>query len=300
MNELYAADPLVCCSASDLKLLLASFGPYAGRYLANYPTDWAAHVERGLTSVGEIEVARIQTLLRRAKENLTLVTRSNLPWKAEQAWLANASPLLEGGSPVFNGLIANDGKPPAVHELHEVDLPPTAEERVAGIASEYARISKILLLLSPEIALIDPYLIPQKPACAAVLAALFDLIAKGKCQKVTLWARAADVLGPGNADAVKADLKESLRRLAVTTNFKPGREIEMILVEDESRQTKMHGRYVLSIKGGVRLDQGFQQLPAGRQVDVGPIGKVIHNELLDIFFDEKHDMRIAERIALKL
>jgi hypothetical protein len=300
MNELFAADPLVCTRASDLKLLLASFGPYTGRYLANYPIDWAAHVERGLDSVGEIEAARVQTLLRRAKENLILVTRSNLPWKAEQAWLANASPLLEGSSPVFDGLIANDGKPPAVQELHEVDLPPTAEERVAGTACEYARISKILLLLSPEIALIDPYLNPQKRACAAVLGVLFDLIARGKCQKVTLWARAADVLCGGNVDSVKADLKETLRRMAVTANFKPGREIEMTLVEDESRQTKMHGRYVLSIKGGVRLDQGFQQRPAGRQVDVGPIGKVIHNELLDIFFDGKHDMRVAERIAFKV
>jgi hypothetical protein len=283
-----------------LKLLLAAFGPYAGRYLANYPTDWAAHVERGLNSVGEIEAARVRTLLRRAKEDLALVTRSNLPWKAEQAWLANAVPLLEGASPVFNGLIANGGKPPAIHGLHEIDLPPTAEERVAGNPSEYARIAKILLLLSPEIALIDPYLNPQKRACAAVLGALFDLIAGGKCQKVTLWARAGDVLGHGNSEAMKADLKETLRRLATTANFKPGRAMEIILVEDESKQIKMHGRYILSIKGGVRLDQGFQQLPVGREVDVGPIGKLIHSQLMDIFFDGKHDMRVVERITFKV
>ncbi|MDD2917525.1 hypothetical protein [Rhodoferax sp.] len=300
MNELFAADPLVCTSASDLKLLFASFGPYAGRYLANYPSDWATQVQRGLDPVGEIEAARIQTLLRRAKENLTLVNRLNLPWKPDQAWLANASPLLEGSSSVFEGLIANGGTPPTVHELHDVDLPPTAEERVAGTANEYARISKILLLLSPEIAFIDPYLNPQKRACSAVLGALFDLVGRGKCQKITLWTRAADVLGAGNTNAVMADMKETLQRLAVTANFKSGREIEMNLVEDESRQTKMHGRYVLSVKGGVRLDQGFQQLPNGRQVDVGPIGKVIHNELLDIFFDGRHDMRVVERIAFKV
>jgi len=62
----------------------------------------------------------------------------------------------------------------------------------------------------------------------------------------------------------------------------------------------MHGRYLLSIKGGVRLDQGFQNLPAGRQVDVGPIGKPIHNQLLDIFFDGKHDMRVVDRMSIKL
>lgn len=300
MNELFAADPQICTNAGNLKLLFSSFGPYAGRYLANYPNDWTTQVEQVVGSVGDIEAARIQTLLRRAKENLTLVTRSNLPWNSERAWLDNATTLLEGGSAVFDGVIANEGKPPAIHELHEVDLPPTAEERVAGTANEYARISKILLLLSPEIALIDPYLNPQKRAHATVLGALFGLASKGKCQKITLWVRAAEVLGVGNTKSVKADLQETLRYLAATASFKPGREIEMVFVEDESCQTKMHGRYMVSIKGGIRLDQGFQQLPAGRQVDVGPIGKAVHDELLDIFFDNKHDMRIAERIALTL
>ena len=82
-------------------------------------------------------------------------------------------------------------------------------------------------------------------------------------------------------------------------NFKPGREIEMILVEDESRQTKMHGRYLLSIKGGIRFDQGFQRLPDGRHVDVGPIGKNTHDALLDIYCDGKHDMQVGERLTFK-
>ena len=73
----------------------------------------------------------------------------------------------------------------------------------------------------------------------------------------------------------------------------------MILVDDESRQTKMHGRYLLSIKGGIRFDQGFQKLPEGRHVDVGPIGKTIHDALLDIYCDGKHDMRVIDRLAFK-
>jgi len=300
MNELYAADPAVCDRASDLKLLLASFGPYAGRYLANYPTDWASQVEQRFCSAGEVETARAQTLLRRAKENLTLVTRSNLPWNTQQAWLPNASPMLAGATAVFDGLIALEAKPPTVHQLHELELPPTAEERIAGVASEYARISKILLVLSPEIALIDPYLNPLKRSCAAVLASLFDLAAKGKCQKISLWARSAEVLGSGNGTAIRTDLQDALHHLVRPANFKPGREVEMILVEDESSQSKIHGRYLLSIKGGIRLDQGFQQLPAGRKVDVGPVGRTIHGDLLDLFFDGKHDMKVVHRLSIKL
>lgn len=296
MNELYAADPSVCGHFSELKMLLGSFGPYAGRYLANYPTDWGAQVESKLEILGEIEAARVKLLLRRARENLTLVTRANLAWSDDQAWLENASPLLKGNNAIFQGLITSKAIPPAIHDLHELDLPPTADERVLGTAQEYARIAKIILLLSPELAFIDPYLNPLKRSCASVLTSLLELVAKGKCQKVTMWARASEVIGNSNPETIKRDLQEVLQRLFYQAGFRQGREIELILVEDESRQTKMHGRYLVSIKGGVRLDQGFQQLPIGRKVDVGPVGKLIHNELLDNFFDMKHDMNIKLRL----
>lgn len=299
MNELYAADPAVCSHASELRLLLASFGPYAGRYLANYPTDWAAQVERQFENLGEIEAARVKTMLRRANEGIAIVTRANLLWNKEQEWLANAKPLLDVSPAVFDGLIAQQATPPVIHHLHELDLPLTAEERIPGTAAEYARISKILLLLSPEITLVDAYMNPLKRDCASVLKAMFDIAAKGKCQKISLWARAAEVFKSGTKAVIKTDLENSLRRLGEQANVKPGRQIEMILVDDESRETKMHGRYLLSIKGGIRLDQGFQKLPEGRHVDVGPIGKTVHDALLDIYCDGKHDMRVIDRLALK-
>ena len=299
MNELYAADPSVCAHASELKLLLASFDPYAGRYLANYPENWVAQVESQFENRGEIEKARVKTILRRAKEGMAMVTRANLSWNADKEWLENARPLLNTPPAVFDGLIAREATPPAIHHLHELDLPPTAEERIAGTASEYARISKILLVLSPEIALVDPYLNPLKGDCAAVLKAMFDTAAKGKCQKISLWARESEVCRRGTYAVIKADLEDRLHRLAHQAGFKPGREIEMILVEDESRLAKMHDRFLLSIKGGIRFGQGFQQLPQGRHVEVGPVGKTTHNALLDIYFDGKHDMRVVERLAFK-
>lgn len=303
MNELYAADPSVCGHASELKLLLASFGPYTGRYLANYPIGWSALVENQFKGLGEVETARVKLLLQRARESISLITKADLPWGVEKDWLSNALPLLAKTTlapAVFDGLIAMQAKPPAIHHLHELDLPPTAEERIAGTADEYARATKMLLLLSPELAMIDPYLNPLNRYCFAVLKAMFDIAAKGKCEKITLWARASAVIGHGTYAAIKNDLTGTVTQLARQANFKPGREIEMLLVEDELRQTKMHGRYLLSIKGGIRLDQGFQQLPEGRHVDVGPIGKATHNVLLDIYFDGKHDMRVAERLVLKL
>jgi len=297
MNELFAADPAVCGHTSELKLLLSSFGPFAGRYLANYPIDWGRRVEEQFDSIGPVEGARARTLLRRARENSTLITRNNLAWDANVDWLANAAPLLDAKPSVFAGLVASQAQPPAIHQLDELDLPPTAEERIDGTASEYARISKILLAISPEIAFVDPYLNPLKRAYSDVLQPLFSQASRGKSQKISLWARASLVIGSAHQPTVASDLIDALQQVARSAAIKAGKEIQMILVDDDACQSKMHGRYLLSIKGGIRLDQGFQRLPQGRQVDVAPVGKATHDALLDIFFDGKHDMKVVERLS---
>jgi hypothetical protein len=295
MNELYAADPNCCVSASDLKLLLNSFGPYTGRYLANYPSDWIQRILTQSDALDVLEAARIKTLLRRAKEDLKIVTRSNLAWTDSVPWLDNAT---EHMPTPFDALIACESRPPSIFDLDELDLPPTAEERVLGVAREYVRVTRILALLSPELWLIDPYLNPLKRAYSQVLAPLFDLFAKGKSQKVILWSRASEVYRSANQASVDRDLYESLKKLVASSGFKPGRQVEMILVEDETSKSKMHGRHLFSIKGGVRLDQGFQQLPTGRKVDVGPAGKAIHSELWDIYCNGHHDMTVKTQIMV--
>jgi len=294
MNELYGADPAVCKTASDLRLLLSSFGPYTGRYLANYPTDWSARVRGNFQHAGDIEVEKISTLLRRAQESIALITRANLPWSADREWLENAN-LLD-----FDGLISEQIKGMNTYKFDEMELPPTTEERVLGNAAEYLRISKILLVVSPEIAFVDPYLNPLRRESAVVLSKLFQQIALGKCRKITLWTRASKVFGSAAVPVIKSDLTNELKKMASTAQFKSGCEIEMLLVDDDARKSKMHGRYLLSIKGGIRLDQGFQQLPQGRLVDVAPIGKKSHDALLDIFFSGKHDMPIVEKIFFKV
>ena len=103
MNELFAADPATCADSRDLRILLNSFGPYTGRYLANYPLDWATRVQVQLAQLGDIEGSKIKTLLRRARESTVLVTRSNLTWSDDQDWLGNANPLLSSKPIVFSG-----------------------------------------------------------------------------------------------------------------------------------------------------------------------------------------------------
>jgi hypothetical protein len=87
--------------------------------------------------------------------------------------------------------------------------------------------------------------------------------------------------------------------MIIQAELKAGREVEMIFVDDAPCKNKMHARYLLSIKGGVRLDQGFQHLPEGRRVDVGPVDQSTHVDLLKIYLEGEHDMRILQRFTVK-
>lgn len=74
--------------------------------------------------------------------------------------------------------------------------------------------------------------------------------------------------------------------------------LELLIVKDDASTMKMHGRYLLSVKGGVRIDQGFQVLPKGRQVEVGPVGPKIHEDLLQIYVERKNDMKVLKQIIV--
>ena len=139
----------------------------------------------------------------------------------------------------------------------------------------------MLLFYSPEIILVDPYINPVKHQYKSVLTGLLKIAAKGQCQRIVVWARASEIFRNADQTTMLSDVKEALQKIIMQAELKPGREVEMIFVDDGPCKNKMHARYLLSIKGGVRLDQGFQQLPKGRRVDVGPVGQV--SQLTSIF-----------------
>ena len=54
------------------------------------------------------------------------------------------------------------------------------------------------------------------------------------------------------------------------------------------------------IKGGIRFDQGFQQLPAGRRMTVSPISKIVHDELLGLFFERAQTFDEVKRLSVRV
>jgi hypothetical protein len=294
MNEFFAADPMAVKSEGDLRLLLRLFGPYAGRYLAIYPTDWIHQMEHLMSNARVIEGERIKALLRRAKERTVFVQRrSEFPWNPTNDWLSNALRYvsLPGG---FDGLISDSQASGAlvgdtqsnVYSMNNIEeIPQTAEERILAKPAEYARAAKTLILISIELALVDPYLNPLKKSTRDVLREIFNVAAKGKARKLTLWARHSIVVGSKNPEVALSEVRDVLVKLVADADFLPDCVVELVLVRDENSVEKLHERYLLSIKGGVRFDQGFQVLPSGRKVTASPISRVVHEELAHQFLE---------------
>ena len=300
MNEFYATDPKACQSAADLRTLLSWFGPFTGRYLATYPSDWLRQIESRLGERGDIERARASTLLRRAKERSAVVSKAKLPWEETRSWVDNALPLRKPAGEAFDAVIGADEDAvnnDLVLSFDNHDPPTTSEERIASRPAEFVRVARTLLLVSPQIYLIDPFLDPLNQNCESVLSALMAVAAQGKAEGVVIWARASKVCGDPPSARICSKVRDALAGIAKRAGFNgPGRRFELKLVRDELSASKMHGRYLLSIKGGVRFDQGFAKLPKGRRMDVGPIGQQAHNELLTIYLEGKHDMVVVQTI----
>lgn len=297
MNELFAADPGVFLHPSDLRFTLEKFGPETGRYLGEYPIDWVSRVERSLPVVTPVEQARVSTFLRRAIERLKLIPNRSFPFDPKRSWEDNALELLKPPLPRFDSvIIGHEGRQSAAFTLDSLELPPTAEEKIEGVPQEFVRVCKTISLFSPEIVMVDPYANPCKHNVASVLKPLLQQIARGRCERVLICARYDAVIGARLS--TQNELYDSLRKLRSDAQLPLACSLEFVLFEDSQSASRMHARYLFSIKGGVRLDQGFQKLPPGRKVDVGPISPVLLDELMALYVEGRHDMQEVLRLRL--
>lgn len=292
MNEFFAADPLSCENSSDLRYLLSHFGPSTGRYLADYPATWANEIKLRCEALGPIEAERAKALLRRAHERAALLRKTSIPWDDRTDWLDNFRNVVRQRPGEFAcGIVPRTIHDPDVITIEALELSPTAEESIEAVAAEYVRVSKTLLLLSPELVFVDPYLNPCRSDRQDVLLEMIRLAGSGKCRRITCWARESEIVGDRRHTWDEVCL--ALGRLLTAAKWPLDREFRYVLVDDATRRSKMHPRYLVSIKGGIRYDQGFQRLPKGRRNEVSPLGAKLHDEVLKTYHEGEHDMKIV-------
>lgn len=285
MNELYACDPVAIKSSSELKMLLSHFNPFVGRYVIECPyyDNWRKMVIDQFSQSGELEKKRVSYLIHKAKEKSTFYRPKSAHWNDSKVWLENA---LSNEIPLSR-IVTEDGTQETTG-IFDLNLPSTAGERILGNLQEFARVTEVLLHMSQEVYFIDPYLYFDKTNVKLVVEKLVEILSSSKCKKATFICHVPK--DSKSVDEVKKSAEYFLRKLrrdyqAITFKY--------LMLNDAASHIKMHKRYLLSIKGAVELDKGFQlETNKGSRVEVNPVNETIHDELIKIYHEMQHEMKI--------
>lgn len=265
MNELYALDPAAPADWRELKLLLDQFGLETGRFVARYPQDWTEQLKQVLGGAGPVERARVEALLRRRR---SCVLPPAVPARYEPArnWPQNAAVAAEADR-AFTQVIGQRGNgyrwPTPDEVLYDEDqaLPPGRGAHLPMQSGAYAACVRPLLLVSPEVTLVDPYFTTRDrngqrcrrhwPVLTALLRAAQ---ATRTCQTLRLLLSRGHVHETvGDDGRLEQDLDAALDEAAASR----------VGVTYELRDELGHGRYLLGLQGGLQFDRGFEVLRAG-------------------------------------
>lgn len=293
MNELFAVGPKAFQTAAELRMLLAKFGPYEGRYVAEYPNVWKKLVHEYVDVFPDFEKKRIREILVSDARSKLLSIGS--VWEPKAGWSENVSKM-QRESPRFAAVIGNcdeTGPFPTLSEFDWSGCPDSHGQRVEATADNYAQAARTLLRISPRVVIVDPYFRPQMPKYARTIEAFVNVASSGtpkKLARIDLICR-ADELKKGGQDL--CSLAESARNRFAGLRQR-GIEVWLYPMDDEGSPNKMHERFLLSELGAIDFGNGFDDRSQdGQYVHLKVVSREVHKDLCNLFFDGAHGFKIA-------
>lgn len=309
MNEIFGLAPHSLATANEYRLLLNYFGPHNSKYLLAYPDfpSWQSLILQHFENARDIEKERIKAVLRKGKEEHIFIAsgRSGF-FQQDIPWTQNAIKHWMKQDADHQCIFTSENELAALKpELNEQEFkrlssafenPPTAgiDEFIESTPEAYWRICKILCLLSREIHIIDPYLNPLKKDYQSIFLKLIkEMSALKKIQTINFWIRLS------NVNKYDSDYAQKIQKISHSSiNKEDNKNITINLISDETSSDKIHARYLITNIGGVKLDQGFQQLPTGRKNLASTISSKIQQEIFGKFSTNNFDFKITERIRI--
>ena len=283
MNERYAVDPDAPSDWRDLKLLLDQVGLQTGRFIAHYPSDWEFFVRKRFANATVLERKRVVELLaRRPKVALSCCE----PYRRHLPWTDNALAAKSTSPGAFEDIVSSPKNTAGLKPLQEVlyedekDWRSGVGAHVPMQASAYAYCAAPLFELAAEVTMVDRFFRLRTDSGQKdhrrrrVLEAFLHLAAASRdfqCLRIVL--ERSRTAGTDSSERV---LQEDIEVLL------EGERANHFAVEYELRDDVGHGRYLLSIHGGLQFDHGFDE--DGRKTNhVHWLGLSELDPLLDIY-----------------
>ena len=225
-----------------------------------------------------MEQKRVWTSLEKALSSRMIIDRPSVDWNSKVTWLENAKRAQQPPA-LFAGVIAGiSDKKYEFKTWREFadDAPVTTDRSIPANASSLAKAGEVLVSSCQEFHLIDPYLDIRRDNVISVVREFVGTAAKyEQCESIVLWLK-QDVRN--NISAGNPDFRRIAQSLIHEFSWRVRLRLRLKFVSQRQPGTAFHGRYLLTLHGSLRYDQGFQSLP-NRSMDVSIVGRDRHMEL---------------------
>ncbi|MDH5672825.1 MAG: hypothetical protein OEZ06_11790 [Myxococcales bacterium] len=259
----YAMEPSVISTWERARYFLGAFGPWKGRFLAQYPRRWKRMVYEGL-ACADIEKKRIEERLA-ALDGRVFSRRSSAEYDGTVPWIDNA--MVEHRRVPFRAILAEGGTGGGVVHPDEVDEQcelwrVETGHLVPRAAAAFVAMVDLLLRASTRVVLVDPYFRADQNDKAQPLVAFCRAIeGQGKDVEVHFSDE------PRGYDPCMRDAQRALPRL-----LPPGTAVTLRCWKHRTGGPRLHNRYLLTDIGGVKFGDG---------IELGDPGHEDHLSILD-------------------
>ena len=288
MNEEFAIEPTAFTSFEDVRYVLGKFGLHEARFISSIPSTWVPQVYAQLDALPDGPAKlRAREEIRRMVQDRCGIVSGGVTFNPANTWLNNA---IDCGRSFEGILVSNETAAinggDECRSMSEVDntfFGNTSETIIKATVEGFSNIATRLIQVSHEVFLIDPYMFTNAYKRSSSIDVLKDFIrigTQGKCKKFVIYT--AYDPGPNH-----------LATLLEKHFAGCGASIRVYQVAD-NQPVRLHARYLLSKRGGIRLDRGFQ--PDGRDAEVTAIGIGNHEALCRQYLDCDHEFNILNDI----
>jgi hypothetical protein len=290
----FALDPEVLNSWQSFRFFIDQFGIDTGRMISRYPGKWKRLVYEACANCGDIDLKRIESSLQRVEDKLLKKSR---PYANQYTWLENVTK--DHKRTPFHAIIS--GINPS--NLSFILIGDNIEEKTSlwNVERECSVLRKAeiladtispLLLCSTKILFVDPHFDPDEKRYRRCLKAFLDLLQKNEYHPEIIEYH---ISGRIQHNRFLTTCLQNVQKL-IPSGF------ELVIKRWDKTDTgdKLHPRYVLTERGGIRVEHGLDEGNSpGATTDISLLADNLYKERWKDYHEETSSFEYLEGYSVR-
>lgn len=289
----YAIEPTSLAEWKDFRYLIEGCGIAHGRLISQFPKDWPKRVIEACSAFTFRQRQQLQIELERIKKQA--LVRSGRAYDGALSWIENAVNQQQNGKP-FHAVIVKDaaGSPEYVAGIDDLTInnplwKTKREDKIHRTPVALGEAIRHLLCMSNRILFVDKLYHPTELRWQETLLHFIALASDGRIPPSFEYHCEIDSNEfDKHAEKRRSDYQQISDQtlkpmLTSTTKIRLHRWTKW-----DDRSDFFHARYILTEKGGVRIDWGLDSGKPNQKTDVSLLDDDMWKQTWDLFqFDEE-------------